>query len=250
MSVVPSGVAARLYCILWISPPIFQGLGTSSGFNLMFLSIERYLAITKPLSYDEHRIKRRLPVLIPAIWISGLICMLPDPIYFKVVDGACIYTGGTLPQRDILLMFSYYAFMGFVIPGVTMLVLYTHMGVVLWRSQQLQKQMTSQGAKKNDLLGKAQVNIFFTCLTLLVLFLTCWVLNRVSTMLFFAHVVLSNRILFDVSSMLIVLNSVVNPFIYTIRYDELQLHLKMLLFGRKPANNSHTSYINQSMSMA
>ena len=250
MSVVPSGVAARLYCILWISPPIFQGLGTSSGFNLMFLSIERYLAITRPITYDEHRIKRRLPVLIPVIWISGLLCMLPDPIYFKVEDGACLYTGGTLPQRDILLMFSYYAFMGFVLPGVTMLVLYTVMGVFLWRSQQLQKQMTSQSVKKNDLLGKAQMNIFFTCLTLLVLFLTCWVLNRVNTMLFLAHVVPFNRILYDVSSMLIVINSVVNPFIYTIRYDEFQLHLKMLLFGRKPASNSQSSVVTQSMSLA
>ena len=224
---------AEIFCRLWLSTDIFISFATSSGYNLLFLSIERYLAITRPLTYDEQRIKSKLYILIPAIWISGFVLVLPDPFLFKVEDGMCLYTAGTLSRKIILLIYIYYIFNGFIFLGCTMLFLYAHMGIVIWRSQKLQKQITSKSTTKNDTLGKAQTNIFFTCVVLLVLFMTCWAVNQLNTMLYVGGAIPFSRTMFDISSLLIVFNSVVNPFIYTIRYEEFQHHLKLLIFGKK-----------------
>ena len=232
LSAVPSGLAADIYCTTWLSPDLFLSLAVSSGFNLLFLSIERYLAITRPISYNEQRIKSKLPLLIPAIWISGFVFTLPDPLFFQVKDGLCVYTAATWPKRDMLLSFGYYALTGFIIPGVAMLAMYTHMAIVIWRSQELQRQMTSKSGN-TGILGKAQINIFYTCVMLVFLFLTCWIWNEINTMLYLMEVIPFSFVMFHASSMLIVFNSLVNPFIYTIRYDEFQEHLKLLLFGKQ-----------------
>ena len=234
---MPSGLAALVYCRAWVSPDTFLSLAVSSGFNLLFLSIERYLAITRPLTYNEQRIKSKLYLLLPGIWISGFVLTLPDPFLFQVKDGLCVYIAGTWPMRDVLLIYGYYALTGFIIPGVAMLAMYTHMATVIWRSQKLQKRMASKSGT-NSILGKAQMNIFSTCVILVFLFLTCWIWNEITMILFIAEVIPFSFVMFHSSSIVIVFNSVVNPFIYTIRYDEFQQHLKLLLFGKQLARSS------------
>ena len=159
--------------------------------------------------------------------------------HFQVVDGACVWIGGTLPHKELLIIYAYYVLNGFVIPGGIMMILYTRMGILIFRSHMLQKTMTTKtDGKKKGTLGKAQLNVFFTCVSLMMLFFCCWSWNQISIMMWIGGVVTANPTLFHISAMLVVFNSVINPFVYVIRYEEFQKHLKILilqkLLGRKP----------------
>ena len=52
-----SGATMRQFiCQVWTSNAIQAGLLHASGYNLMFLTLERYWAITKPLKYDPDKV--------------------------------------------------------------------------------------------------------------------------------------------------------------------------------------------------
>ena len=79
----------------------------------------------------------------------------------------------------------------------------------------------------------AQVNIFETCLIVTVLFFVCWITAEVGLFLYivgyYKH--LSN-IHYMVGRMLILLNSCLNPYVYTLRYQDFKKQLGILL-GQK-----------------
>ena len=54
---VPEGLAQELACRFWLSTYLLWGFATASGYNLTFLTIERYLAITKPMKYDAEAVR-------------------------------------------------------------------------------------------------------------------------------------------------------------------------------------------------
>ena len=121
-----------------------------------------------------------------------------------------------------------------------MLFLYAHMGIVIWRSRQAQLHLTTKrAAGKNDILAKAQVNIFYTCLILLILYFTCWFWNNATMILYLAGIIPYSNTLYDISVAVIVFNSGVNPFIYTLRYDEFQQHLKIIVLRKKGKSGEH-----------
>ena len=224
-----------------MSPLLFTLLTISSGYNLLFLSIERFQAITKPLSYDEQRIKSKLFIVIPVIWLTGVILLFPDPFFFKVKGGGCRYTAGLWNKRDSLLLFAYYSCSSFLIPGFTMLYLYAKMGLVIWGSRKMQQTMVSKTSTKKDTLSKAQTNIFFTCVLLLVFYFMCWLSNVTTIMLYLAEFIEFSSTVINISAILLLVNSVINPFIYTIRYDDFKVHLYMLICGKTNSYGAETS---------
>ena len=57
-SISNSGISGQLLCSVFTSNALTSGFLHASGFNLMFLTIERYWAITKPLKYDSSKVLR------------------------------------------------------------------------------------------------------------------------------------------------------------------------------------------------
>ena len=86
---------------------------------------------------------------------------------------------------------------------------------------------TSTGSKK---LRKAQRNVIQLCFILLIFFMMCWTYSLVINL----TIILDPYVNFsgtdwNIATLLIVFNSCINPFIYTIRYDEFKNELKRLV---------------------
>ena len=60
-----------VFCNIWISTYAFWAVMFSSAYNLVFLSLERYFAITNPMKYDREKVMKRLPIIICVAWASG-----------------------------------------------------------------------------------------------------------------------------------------------------------------------------------
>ena len=67
-----------ILCDLWVSSDVL--LCTSSILNLACISVDRYMAITKPLTYTAYRSKFLARVMILLVWIVSVVITCP-PIF-------------------------------------------------------------------------------------------------------------------------------------------------------------------------
>ncbi|KAI0228116.1 Cholecystokinin receptor [Lamellibrachia satsuma] len=68
-------VSAELFCRIWLSQIPLWGLMTSSSYNLMAISTERYLAIAHPIWYRTSFSETKICSSIVVIWLFGITYM-------------------------------------------------------------------------------------------------------------------------------------------------------------------------------
>ena len=77
---------ADLYCRLWSSPFLVYGLLLVSTYNLVAISVERYLAIVRPFWHKASFTHRKVTFSIVAIWLFGVVymtCVVAVPSYMS-----------------------------------------------------------------------------------------------------------------------------------------------------------------------
>ncbi|CAH8478257.1 unnamed protein product [Schistosoma turkestanicum] len=104
-------------CDMFISFDVF--MCTASILNLCAISIDRYLAITRPLRYAAKRTPKRMMLMIVLVWLFSALISIPPMFGFKepFVTGLCEYSSN--------IIYQIYATCGaFYIPLIVMIVLY------------------------------------------------------------------------------------------------------------------------------
>ena len=202
----------------------------ASAYNLMMLTLERHYAITKPMQYDQEKVFKRLPFIMISAWIIGFGVVTPVSLFFSVVGDTCMFT---LPVRFPFLftiLSPYFIVFIICIPSMVMVAAYAHMGISLKNS--------GFSSKTNS---QAQKNLFYTCLILVMMFVTTGINHMVSLILqtvdYYPH---SLNIPYQVSAGLMFLNAMINPLIYCARYKEFQKRGKELLGFAKPGSNVYS----------
>ena len=119
------------------------------------------------------------------------------------------------------------------LPTLIMLVAYIRMGYILYRSEFASKDKR-----------QAQVNMFETCVIMMIMF-TLSSLNTCIAMMLFAvgYYKTPSSDYYNISIILLVFNHCINPFIYSLRYKEFQTQFNNLFCrgSKKLSNVSHTS---------
>ena len=199
-----------------------------STFNMTILAIERYLAVVNPLSYDMEKVKKRLPYIFLGEWVftAGAFCFVVASTTTK--PGKCLI-GSKLIGSFLWDMYSPYEFtLAFALPLAISLFCYGRMFYCL-------QQSTTKTASKDskctniDKLRLAQLNIFKTCLTVTVVFVLCWCTTEIAVVMFMVgyYTELSNNH-YVFGTILIILNSGLNPYIYAVRYEDFKKELKKM----------------------
>ena len=131
---VSDGLVKELYCRLWLSAYFMWAFIDSSSYNLTIMSIERYVAIKYPLTYEQSLVKRRLPYLILFTWIIGPFLLLSFPVSSTVIDGEC--SVDTEYPSDLVrtLCLAINLFVDMLLPASIMVVLYFRMSQILRKS--------------------------------------------------------------------------------------------------------------------
>ena len=143
-------------------------------------------------------------------------------------------------------------FMDLIIPGGIMLACYIHMAIVLGKSLQTfgsakpsadhpnNKPMNSRDAK----LHKAQQNILHVGMILVAAFIVCWSYVTIINIFMVTGKSTYGSNEWNGAVMMLLVNSCINPFIYTMRYQEFQRSAKTLFCGAPP--NPSNAFISRS----
>ena len=112
-------LAMTLHCKLWISQVSVWGLLTSSTYNLMAISIERYLAVVHPVWHKVSFTNTRAYIIAIIIWVFGLVFFASYVIpTTAVLYGRCLVTY-VFPSREIANAVAYVQiFVNMVMPIV------------------------------------------------------------------------------------------------------------------------------------
>ena len=230
LDIVPFGISQEVFCRLWVSTYMFWVMAVASAYNLTFLTIERFLAITSPMQYNIDDVNKRLPFVLALAWLLGFIFPFVNICITYVDNQACLFTYKYNPDIIGDLIPIYFFIIDCGIPAIIMVFAYIKMGLVL-RGSRLNKTISSDKThQQTDTIRQAEVNIYQTCVMLMIVFVLCWSNNCIGVALFMiGYLPHMNTTYHNVSVVLILMNSCINPYIYALRYKEFQQRIRTLV---------------------
>ncbi|XP_063964331.1 cholecystokinin receptor-like [Lytechinus pictus] len=107
---VKAPVAEILYCYFWNSLVIVFGCFAVSTFNMVALSIERYLAVVHPIWYSRNFKKRLLGLFIASVWVLGPAFQVLNVIfhYEATADHQCRFVAKHKVILVMLFIWEYF----------------------------------------------------------------------------------------------------------------------------------------------
>ena len=181
-------------------------LACASFLNVTAIAVDRVLAITLHLRYQELVTSKRVVIALVSIWItSGVVASL-----FVAVDA----------HSAIVLVIC--EFVGFILTTVAYFRIYK---VVRHHQNQIHSQLQHQNAQARELFREKKSA--FNAVHFYVIFVACYLPNLCSTTLLMT---VSSRIsfwlAFHVTCFFVLLNSSLNHLVYCWRYQEIRQIMK------------------------
>nr|AKQ63061.1 orphan G-protein coupled receptor 56 [Platynereis dumerilii] len=212
-----SGIAGELYCRIWATKLFLWGFLVSSTYNLVALTIERYLAVVHPIWHKTSFSKTKATVLIALVWLFGPVW---NASYMIVTssneDGVCaIYA--IWPSITVRRFFGVLTvLLQYLIPLTFIIFAYGSIALKLYRK------LKSDGAAKgkDETIQRGMRNTVKTLVLVAICFVACWSWNQIYYLMMnlgFREDYSSNFYHFTVIAVFI--NSCVNPMIYALKYD-------------------------------
>ena len=175
------GVHADVYCYFVMSKWPLWFLLLTSSFSLMFLNIERYISIVYPVFHHTKVTRRMILMLLPIVWISGLLeeCLLASS--FVSTNGACNVGPTSYHTKASLVTLILYIILHFFLPVLLVTILYGHK-IIRLRNMKSKHDVRSE--KRDDIMEKAKKNIFKIMLLITVCYAVCYAFNCIYIVFF------------------------------------------------------------------
>ena len=116
-----------------------------------------------------------------------------------------------------------------------------------WSSSEQNTSGTNE--QRENKMNKAQKNVLATCITLVVLYLICWLYYAGTGLCFTLGILSAMNDYYNTGYILIVLNSSINPFVYAARYKEFQQAFLACFKMNKKDTSATTSNYTENESM-
>lgn len=160
--VMPMSIYAVIYhewrfgsilCDLWISSDVL--LCTASILNLCCISLDRYFAITRPLTYSRQRSPKLARTMIALVWLVSLLISCPPVFGWKDQKR---YENPNQCTLNLLLSYRIYSSLGsFFLPCLIMVFVYSRIFRVIHKREKYLKSnasiMSSASSRRTSRTG-------------------------------------------------------------------------------------------------
>ena len=181
-------------------------LAFASCLSVIIIALDRLLAVSLHLRYQELVTPRRVTVVLVSLWLTSCVF----PFLFIFLPKGIEMTAGVI------------SVIGYVLTTVAYIRLYK---VVRYHQNQIYSQNQLQNAQTRE--AHKQRKSAYNSLFVSVVFLACYLPFLPSTILYWTNTSeISFLVAYFASIFLIYLNSSLNPFVYCWRYPEIRQSVK------------------------
>ena len=243
-----SGLGDELYCRFWLTGFLLWSLIISSSYNLMVLTLERYVRFVHPFFHHKFLTKKKILAFAGAAWWPGPILMLCFVVPTSgVIDGNCvnmnIHISHIWKKACGVMLFV----MQYLLPITVFITCYIRMFMRL--RKQVLPLASSIGNEAACQKARARRNLLTTLFAVIVGYLVCNSFNQLTILAssFGAPVDFSSYY-YNFTVIAMFSNCCINPFVYALRYEVYQKELRKL-FCKRPARESTTASLNTAVEM-
>ncbi|KAK2140455.1 hypothetical protein LSH36_1348g00028 [Paralvinella palmiformis] len=229
------------YCKLWLTKMWLWGLLVSSTYNLLAVSVERYLAVVHPFWHRMRLTRGKVFASIAFIWVFGpaynLAYMVPTSGISR--DGGCTlysFWPDSLTQNAIGVLTIT---IQFIVPIILLIIFYARMIVVL-RMRIRPPPVAAGGAgasgEGGPTMARARRNVIKTLGIVAFCFVFCWIWNQIYFLLFnlgYGRIDFLG-VFYHFTVVMVFANCCINPFIYVAKYEQFQKTMRHLLLRERP----------------
>ena len=189
-------------------------LGIVSVYTITCLSLERWFAVAKPAKYRAGFKSYRIYVMVVAVWLVSFLFNAPHLFEMKLAPGNhCVWV--SLTEGDVRKGVALFEFLGkFFIP----LAITTLSFLSLWMK------VRNSPALFQTNKGKAGVRLLRMCAIIAVVLAICWFPNQVYYLLFKFDITQMDTAAHQVTVVMCMGNSTLNPFIYCVTNQSYRKH--------------------------
>ena len=262
-------VQNSLFCKLFLSQFHLWGLMLSSTYNLMAISIERYMAIVHPLWHKVSFTKTKANALLVFIWLFGLLFVGSFTIPTSgVLRGRC-WSSYIWPSRVVAATVGMLSmFVNMIFPIIVHCVCYISILRVLRKrtSKVVPKDTstatTGQGKSSTVVLPSTSAeakpvqatttalrvpdptarlneiatrNVIDTLAIVTACYVLCWIPNKIYIIMYMMGKITVFGTIYQVTVIMVFINCCINPIIYIAKYDAFKKGVAML-FRRQQIN--------------
>ena len=227
------------YCHIINSKFLFTGLLMASTWNLVFMSIERYMEVVHPIRHKLLLTRGRVLGMLVFSWIFGTVFKAAAVIpAMAVIEGVCqggVYPNAAARAADGIAIVIVEFFIPVSIIAVCYILMFRAMGRVFIAS-----------SERETYVPKVRNNILKTVTLVIVCFVLSLGPKEIALFISAAGIVNINLIGPMYTSFMFFNYAMccLNPIIYLFKYEDFQKGVKVVICRRKPAMIGHQQSIS------
>lgn len=199
----------------------------SSVTNLCAMSVDRYIAIVKPLRYITWMSSRRAALLVALAWIIPLGLDFIPALCTRL--GKCSLTNKALISSKMILLE--------IVPCLLLLIITVQIMATAirhwWQNARLRAQLRVNLA---DCRHYREISTAMAIVTVLIVFLACYCVELYSVARFLFYSSTPTLEVVDVINFLIIVNSAANPIAYAMFKRDIRRELRSFCRKSRPAD--------------
>ena len=241
---VNGAVGRELFCRFWLTMLPTWSLFLSSTYNLVAVTVERYVAIVHPFIHSHKFTRKRAYAVMVCVWCIG-------PVYnaaYMIPTAALVHDTCTVfnlwPNKTTQSAVSIITvFVQYVIPLVLIVFCYGRIASVL-KSEDITSGSAGAagGSLRNERVARGRRNVIKILAIVSACFVACWSANQIYfTMYNFGYPIDFHGCFYHFTVVCVFLNCCVNPFVYALKYDQFQVALRALFCRHGPRSIDYLS---------
>ncbi|XP_071809420.1 galanin receptor 2b-like [Asterias amurensis] len=207
-------------CRFWLSEYLMWVLFIASTVNLVFVSLERYLAICHPVKHRNFFTKRLAKLGMALVWLIGLTYQSYWPAIQFYALGTCYPSWPSVILQRTMGVVLFLC--EFLLPLSVMTFSYVKIIIALSGRGKM-------NGKTTNTFQKAKKNVTTTLCLVFMSYVICWTPTEFTFLLFnLGRDYDFSSTTHQIVTLLVLCNMCVNPFIYAFKYDHFKKHAKAM----------------------